>query len=129
MIAPARGAAGFSVVAPDLRGYGASDKPASSPSHLPYSKRVMAQDQVDLMRHLGHARFCLAGHDRGGRVAHRMALDHPETVLRVAVLDIAPTAMMYATTDRSFRSEEHTSELQSLMRISYAVFCLKKKNK
>src|SRR3546814_798006 len=101
-IAPALVAAGFSVVAPDLRGYGASDKPASSPSHLPYSKRVMAQDQVDLMRHLGHARFCLAGHDRGGRVAHRMALDHPETVLRVAVLDIAPTAMMYATTDRSF---------------------------
>src|SRR3546814_4925866 len=95
----------------------------------------MAQDQVDLMRQLGHARFCLAGHDRGGRVAHRMALDHPETVLRVAVLDIAPTAMMYATTDRSFatayyhRSEEHTSELQSLMRISYAVFCLKKKKK
>src|SRR3546814_9612661 len=62
----------------------------------------MAQDQVDLMRQLGHARFCLAGHDRGGRVAHRMALDHPETVMRVAVLDIAPTAMMYATTDRSF---------------------------
>src|SRR3546814_17460576 len=54
------------------------------------------------MRHLGNARCGVAGHDRGGRVAHRMALDHPETVLRVAVLDIAPTAMMYATTDRSF---------------------------
>src|SRR3546814_8099109 len=113
MIAPARGAAGFSVVAPDLRGYGASDKPASSPSHLPYSKRVMAQDQVDLMRHLGHARFCLAGHDRGGRVAHRMALDHPETVLRVAVLDIAPTAMMYATTDRSFATDRKSTRLNS----------------
>src|SRR3546814_14516084 len=67
----------------------------------------MAQDQVDLMRHLGHARFCLAGHDRGGRVAHRMALDHPETVLRVAVLDIAPTALMYATTDRSFATASY----------------------
>src|SRR5215211_4039361 len=68
----------FTVIAPDLRGYGDSDKPASAPDHLPYSKRVMAQDQVLVMRALGHERFAVVGHDRGGRVAHRMALDHPQ---------------------------------------------------
>jgi haloacetate dehalogenase len=92
----------FTVVAPDLRGYGDSGKPASAPDHLPYSKRVMARDQVEVMRSLGFSRFAVVGHDRGGRVAHRMALDYPETVERLAVLDIAPTATMYARTDKEF---------------------------
>jgi haloacetate dehalogenase len=101
-VAPRLVAAGFTVIASDLRGYGASDKPAATPDHATYSKRAMAADQVELMRHLGHDRFCLAGHDRGGRVAHRAALDHPDAIARVAVLDIAPTATMYALTDRDF---------------------------
>ena len=92
----------FTVVATDLRGYGDSGKPASTPDHLPYSKRVMARDQVAVMRSLGHERFAVVGHDRGGRVAHRMALDHPDAIERLAVLDIAPTATMYAQTDKEF---------------------------
>ena len=92
----------FTVVAPDLRGYGDSGKPVSAPDHLPYSKRAMARDQVEVMRALGHRRFAVVGHDRGGRVAHRMALDHPGAVERLAVLDIAPTATMYARTDKEF---------------------------
>lgn len=101
-VAPLLVAAGFSVVATDLRGYGASDKPASRSHHATYSKRAMAADQVEVMRRLGHDRFFLAGHDRGGRVAHRLTLDHPDAVRRLAVLDIAPTAAMYALTDRAF---------------------------
>ena len=92
----------FTVVAPDLRGYGDSGKPASTPDHLPYSQRVMARDQVAIMRSLRHERFAVVGHDRGGRVAHRLALDHPDAVERLAVLDIAPTATMYARTDKEF---------------------------
>lgn len=92
----------FTVVAADLRGYGDSDKPDSDATHLAYAKRSMATDQVALMRALGHSRFGVAGHDRGGRVAHRMALDHPGAVERIAVLDIAPTATMYARTDKEF---------------------------
>ena len=92
----------FTVIATDLRGYGDSGKPPSTADHLPYSKRVMAQDQVAVMRSLGHERFAVVGHDRGGRVAHRMALDHPAAVERLAVLDIAPTATMYARTDKEF---------------------------
>jgi haloacetate dehalogenase len=95
-------AAGYTVVASDLRGYGASDKPASTPDHAPYSKREMAGDQVALMAALGHPRFAVIGHDRGGRVAHRMALDHPRAVECLVVVDIAPTATMYARTDRDF---------------------------
>ena len=94
----------FTVVAADLRGYGDSGKPPSDDAHLPYSKRAMARDQVRLMRALGHDSFAVVGHDRGGRVAHRMALDHPDAVERLAVLDIAPTATMYARTDREFAS-------------------------
>jgi haloacetate dehalogenase len=90
------------VVAPDLRGYGDSAKPPSDPAHAAYAKRTMAADQVAMMRALGHDRFPVVGHDRGGRIAHRMALDHPGTVERLAVLDIAPTAIMYARTDREF---------------------------
>src|SRR4051812_31616037 len=82
----------FTVVAPDLRGYGDSSKPDGGERHVNYSKRAMAADQVEVMRLLGFARFAVVGHDRGGRVAHRMALDHPDAVERIAVLDIAPTA-------------------------------------
>lgn len=92
----------FTVVATDLRGYGASSKPGDGPEHVNYSKRAMAADQVSVMRRLGFDRFRLVGHDRGGRVAHRLALDHPGSVERLAVLDIAPTATMYANTDRAF---------------------------
>ncbi|HCA92880.1 MAG TPA: alpha/beta hydrolase [Alphaproteobacteria bacterium] len=100
-IAPAL-AAHFTVIAADLRGYGDSSAPDSDAWHSPYAKRAMAADMVGLMQQLGHQRFMVAGHDRGGRVAHRMARDHADRVDRVAVLDIAPTAAMYAQTDMSF---------------------------
>lgn len=92
----------FRVVCPDLRGYGDSLKPDSGPDHAAYSKRAMAQDQADVMTALGFDRFAVAGHDRGGRVAHRLALDHGDRVTRVAVLDICPTQAMYAGTDKEF---------------------------
>jgi haloacetate dehalogenase len=92
----------FTVVCPDLRGYGDSEKPEGGKSHINYSKRAMAQDQVDVMQALGFARFAVAGHDRGGRVAHRMAIDHPERVQRLVVLDISPTRLMFARTDQAF---------------------------
>ncbi len=95
----------FTVVAADLRGYGDSSKPAGDPDHATYSKRAMAADQVALMRALGHDRFAVVGHDRGGRVAHRMALDHAAAVERLAVFDIAPTATMYERTDRVFATK------------------------
>lgn len=101
-VAPRLVRAGFRVVVPDLRGYGDSEKPASDPNHVSYSKRVMAEDQVALMRKLGFENFSVVGHDRGGRVAHRLSLDHPSCVERIAVLDIAPTATMYALTDKEF---------------------------
>ena len=100
-IAPAL-ARSYTVVCADLRGYGDSGKPASDAAHAPYAKRAMAGDMVELMRDLGFARFRLAGHDRGGRVAHRLCVDHPDAVERVAVLDISPTRLMYAKTDRAF---------------------------
>jgi len=90
------------VVAADLRGYGDSSKPEGGAGHGGYSKRAMAADQVALMRALGHERFMVAGHDRGGRVAHRLALDHPGAVSRLMVLDIAPTLSMYESTDLTF---------------------------
>jgi haloacetate dehalogenase len=83
------------VVVTDLRGYGDSSKPADGENHANYSKRVMALDQVELMRHLGFEKFAVIGHDRGGRVGHRMALDHPDRVTRLAVLDIVPTYYLY----------------------------------
>ncbi len=101
-IAPALVAAGYQVIAPDLRGYGDSAKPESDAHHLPYSKRVMAQDAVGLMGHLGHDQFHVVGHDRGARVGHRMALDHPAAVQSLTVLDIAPTLTMYDRTDQDF---------------------------
>src|ERR1700746_2052766 len=81
----------FTIVAPDLRGYGDSSKPPAGPDHLNYSKRALAQDQVETMARLGFERFAVAGHDRGARVAHRLARDHPERVTRLALLDIVPT--------------------------------------
>lgn len=90
----------FTVVASDLRGYGDSDAPADDPAHLTYSRRVMAADQVAVMSKLGFDRFAVAGHDRGGRVAHRMALDFPAIVRRIAVLDIVPTLHMFDHVDR-----------------------------
>jgi haloacetate dehalogenase len=92
----------FTTVCADLRGYGDSGKPASDDTHAAYSKRVMAADMVELMHDLGHGRFRLVGHDRGGRVAHRLCLDHPKAVERVAFLDISPTRTMFAQTDQAF---------------------------
>ncbi|MGD9891172.1 MAG: alpha/beta fold hydrolase [Dehalococcoidia bacterium] len=92
----------FTVVVPDLRGYGASTKPPGDTDHAAYSKRVMALDQVAVMEQLGFPRFAVAGHDRGGRVAYRMALDHPDRVIRLAVLDIVPTAVMWDGADQAF---------------------------
>jgi haloacetate dehalogenase len=100
-VAPAL-AARFNVVASDLRGYGDSGKPPTDDAHAPYSKRAMARDQVALMRALGHERFFVVGHDRGGRVAHRLALDHAGAVLRIVVLDIAPTLAMYEKATDAF---------------------------
>lgn len=92
----------FTVVCPDLRGYGGSTKPASSDDHETSSKRAMARDAVNLMAALGFDRFGVAGHDRGGRVAYRLALDHPAAVTRVSVLDIIPTGEVWARADRRF---------------------------
>ncbi len=92
----------FTVVASDLRGYGDSSKPAGLADHSNYAKREMARDQVEVMRSLGHERFFLVGHDRGGRVAHRLAADHPDSVMRLVTLDIAPTKAMYEQTSMAF---------------------------
>ena len=100
-IAP-RLAEDFTVVAPDLRGYGDSSKPEGGLGHINYSKRAMAQDQVEVMSKLGYEEFYVVGHDRGARVAHRMALDHPHRVKKLVLLDIAPTHKMYTTADKDF---------------------------
>lgn len=92
----------YTVVAADLRGYGDSSKPTGTEDHASYSKRRMAHDQVELMRQLGFARFKLLAHDRGARVAHRLALDHPDAVERLVLLDIAPTLAMYEQTTQAF---------------------------
>ncbi|WP_246393762.1 alpha/beta fold hydrolase [Pseudonocardia pini] len=88
------------VVAPDLRGYGESDRPPSGEDHAGYSFRAMAADPVAVMAELGFERFAVVGHDRGARTAHRLTLDHPERVERLALLDIMPTDYVYATVDR-----------------------------
>jgi haloacetate dehalogenase len=88
-------ASDHTVVVTDLRGYGDSSKPPDGERHANYSKRAMAQDQVDVMRHFGFERFAVIGHDRGGRVGHRMALDHADRVTRLGVLDIVPTHYLY----------------------------------
>ena len=92
----------FTVVASDLRGYGDSSKPPTDDRHEPYSKRATANDQVALMKSLGFDRFLLVGHDRGGRVGHRLTLDHPQAVQKLVTMDIAPTHTMYTTTDMEF---------------------------
>ncbi len=92
----------YAVVAPDLRGYGDSGKPRGLPGHGNYAKRAMAQDLVELMAALGHARFRVLAHDRGARVAHRLAVDHPDRVERLSTLDIAPTLAMYEHTNLAF---------------------------
>jgi len=92
----------FHVICPDLRGYGDSAKPPGGADHAAYSKRAMAQDMANVMAAFGCTRCCVAGHDRGARVAHRMALDHPALVERVCVMDIAPTLHMFTHTDQQF---------------------------
>jgi haloacetate dehalogenase len=92
----------FTVICADLRGYGRSGCPDSTPDHAPYAKRALAQDMVTLMAKLGFSRFSVAGHDRGGRVAYRMALDHPDRVERLAVLDILPTETVWDRADARF---------------------------
>jgi haloacetate dehalogenase len=92
----------FTVVACDLRGYGDSSKPQGAPDHANYSKRAMAADMVAVMQSLGFATFRVLAHDRGARVAHRLALDHPQAVERMALLDIAPTLAMYEQTSDAF---------------------------
>jgi haloacetate dehalogenase len=92
----------FTVVTPDLRGYGDSSKPPTTPDHEPYSKRAMARDQIALMRHFGFERFAVAGHDRGGRCAYRLALDHPAAIAKLAVLDILPTGEHFRRADMRF---------------------------
>ncbi|WP_425714750.1 alpha/beta fold hydrolase [Georgenia sp. Z1344] len=94
----------FDVVLPDLRGYGRSGRPAPGPDHAAYSKRTMARDAVELMAALGHERFAVVGHDRGARVAARLAGDHPDRVSAAMLLDVAPTLDMYEATDRAFAS-------------------------
>jgi haloacetate dehalogenase len=100
-VAPGLAAAGHTVVCPDLRGYGQSHKPPAGDGSVNYSKRAMAAELVTVMRTLGHERFAVAGHDRGGRVAYRLALDHPGRVGRLATLDIVPTYDMWMGMDRN----------------------------
>jgi haloacetate dehalogenase len=95
-------AAGFRVVATDLRGYGDSSKPKGGANHINYSKRRMAADQAAVMQQLGIDAFAIVGHDRGGRVAHRLALDFPSRVERVVMVDLMPTSEMYASADKDF---------------------------
>lgn len=100
-VAPAL-ARNFTVICADLRGYGRSGCPATDANHAPYAKRAMAQDMVTVMERLGFPRFAVAGHDRGGRVAYRMALDHPKRIERVAVLDVLPTETVWNCADARF---------------------------
>jgi haloacetate dehalogenase len=93
-------AAEFTVVVPDLRGYGDSSKPPAGPDNSNYSKRALAQDQVETMAMLGFERFAVAGHDRGARVAHRLARDHPQRIERLVLLDIVPTLYRFETIDQ-----------------------------
>jgi haloacetate dehalogenase len=92
----------FTVIATDLRGYGDSGKPPATADHGSYSKRTMAADQIQVMEHFGYRQFAVAGHDRGGRVAYRMALDHPDRVRQLAVLDIVPTLAAFQRADADF---------------------------
>ncbi len=97
----------FTVVATDLRGYGDSGKPASDDIHLPYSKRRMAHDQVEVMQQFGFEDFYLVSHDRGARVAHRLTKDHPQKVRRLAVLDIVPTRHMFQIVNKEMATNTY----------------------
>ncbi|MET0273342.1 MAG: alpha/beta hydrolase, partial [Phenylobacterium sp.] len=92
----------FTVIAPDIRGYGRTTLPPASDDHETSSKRAMARDAIGLMKHFGFETFDIAGHDRGGRVAYRLALDHPQAVRRLSILDIIPTGEVWARADRRF---------------------------
>jgi haloacetate dehalogenase len=100
-VAPAL-AQDYFLVMTDLRGYGDSGKPPGGDDHFAYSKRAMAQDQVEVMKHLGFEKFALVGHDRGGRAAHRLALDHPEVLTKLVILDIVPTYLLYQDITQEF---------------------------
>src|SRR5579864_4045650 len=100
-VAPAL-AQDYFLVMTDLRGYGDSGKPPGGGDHFAYSKRAMAQDQVEVMKHLGFDKFALVGHDRGGRAAHRLALDHPEVLTKLVILDIVPTYLLYQNINQEF---------------------------
>ncbi len=95
----------YTVVLPDLRGYGDTDKPESTPDHRPYNKKEMAKDLISLMKLLNRPTFAFVGHDRGARVGHRLALDYPESVTKAVFVDIAPTATMYALTNKEFATK------------------------
>ncbi|CAM6098621.1 unnamed protein product [Calypogeia fissa] len=95
-------ASSYTVIAPDLRGYGASSKPHGSASHVEYAKSTMARDCVTVMKHLGFTEFLVCGHDRGARVAHKLCVDYPTLVKKVMFLDICPTLAMYSKTDQAF---------------------------
>ena len=97
----------FTVVVPDLRGYGDSGKPAGDAEHRHYSKRVMGQDQVEVMQQLGFESFYLVGHDRGARVSHRLTLDYPQRVLKLAVLDIIPTHRMFQVVNKDMATSTY----------------------
>jgi haloacetate dehalogenase len=97
----------FTVVAADLRGYGDSGKPHGDPEHLNYCKRAMAQDQAEVMEQLGFESFLLVGHDRGGRVAHRLTKDHPQRVRKLATLDIIPTHRMFQIVDKEMATNTY----------------------
>lgn len=101
LLAP-RLAKDYTVIMPDLRGYGDSSKPASSPDHSTYSKRAMARDQVAVMKQLGFSRFSVIGHDRGARCAYRLALDFPDAVEKLVVMDIIPTGEAFRRADKEF---------------------------
>lgn len=92
----------FTVICPDLKGYGDSDAPPPTPDSGNYSKRVMGEEMLALMTELGHRRFAVVGHDRGARIAYRMALDHPEVVTKLGILDILPTSEYWDLADRTF---------------------------
>ena len=92
----------YQLVIPDLRGYGSSDKPDGGEGHINYSKRAMARDLVGLMNAFGHSRWAVCAHDRGARVAHRLAMDHPQAIERMMLLDISPTLTMYEQTSMEF---------------------------
>ena len=92
----------YTIICPDLRGYGDSSKPKGDSEHILYSKKTMAKDMIELMDYFGFDKFYVAGHDRGARVTHRMCLDYPRRVLKACVMDITPTYHMFKNTDQAF---------------------------